>query len=558
MVLEKMWGKYKFLFIVICLSITFNTLVYSNSDEIKENENFLIDENYVEIEINDSEISDNFLIDENYVEIEVNNSEVKNYQGTNYQGTNRENKFTLNPILAKENLEINSQGAILIEPSTKTILYEKNIRDILYPASTTKALTSLVVLDYFSPEELITVGNEINQVPWDSSKAGHIAGEMITVENLIRGLMLPSGNDSGNVACVAVAKRISGDENLSFSQYEEIFTNIMNEKAKSLGAENSNFVNAHGYHDENHYSTVYDMAMIASAYISNDFLLSISGERIFSGDGASGIFADNSQITTQNYTWNNSNLLITNSEYNYEYATGIKTGFHTPAGYCLISSANKDGEVLIAVVLKSEDKFSRFTESKSLYEYGYNSYEYIEPFKALDVYEVLPLVDNNPLLGSELDILYEENINFYIPKDLSSNINFNITYSEKFTSLDQENFSVVAPVSKGDVIGKIEIVVDDVILGESNLIARNDVEKGELIHYIEYYYNNFLEFLFSTQGYIFMGILIFFIIYICIVTRNIRKRRKKIRSNEYIYKNSKNKMRKKPVKNKNKNKNRKK
>ncbi|MGN1231492.1 MAG: D-alanyl-D-alanine carboxypeptidase family protein, partial [Anaerotignum sp.] len=132
--------------------------------------------------------------------------------------------------------DVVAASAILIEASTGTILYEKNPDQKMYPASMTKMLTALVAMDYFEPEELIQVGTEINEVSLDSSKAGHQVGETLTMKNAIRGLIIPSGNDSANVVAAAVARRTENDENLGFAKCEAVFTELMNQKAKELGA----------------------------------------------------------------------------------------------------------------------------------------------------------------------------------------------------------------------------------------------------------------------------------------------------------------------------------
>lgn len=115
-------------------------------------------------------------------------------------------------MLADQAPELQAEAAILIEASSGTILYEKNATQKMYPASMTKMLTALVALDYFKPEDLIVVGSEINEVSLDSSKAGHELGETLTVENAIRGLIIPSGNDSANAVAAAVAKKAENDE----------------------------------------------------------------------------------------------------------------------------------------------------------------------------------------------------------------------------------------------------------------------------------------------------------------------------------------------------------
>ena len=174
-------------------------------------------------------------------------------EGASEKKTAAEDEFLQDVLITADGApELTASAAILIEESTGTILYEKNADQKMYPASMTKVLTALVALDYFQPEELIKVGSEINEVSLDSSKAGHVVGETLTMKNAIRGLIIPSGNDSANVIAAAVARRAENDDSLSFRQCEAVFTDLMNKKAAELGAKNSHFANADGYHDDNH------------------------------------------------------------------------------------------------------------------------------------------------------------------------------------------------------------------------------------------------------------------------------------------------------------------
>ena len=181
---------------------------------------------------------------------------------------------------------VNAQSAILMEQGTGKVLYAKNERQRMYPASITKVLTAIVALEYLDPEEIVTTGTEVNAVPYDSSTAGHLVGESLKVENLIRGLFIPSGNETGCVAAAAVVKKAGYGESMAYGEIERIFSNILNEKARELGAMDTNFVNPHGYHDANHYTTAYDAALFCSAAMENELIRRIAGETEFYGNGA--------------------------------------------------------------------------------------------------------------------------------------------------------------------------------------------------------------------------------------------------------------------------------
>ena len=136
---------------------------------------------------------------------------------------------------------ITAESALLIDQESGTILYEKNAKEKIYPASVTKIITALVVMDYLQPDEIITVGTEINEVTLDSSKAGHALNEKLTVENALRGLLIPSGNDSANVLAAATARKAENDEDMSFAKCEAVFTDLMNKKSGRIGCSQQPF-----------------------------------------------------------------------------------------------------------------------------------------------------------------------------------------------------------------------------------------------------------------------------------------------------------------------------
>ena len=364
-----------------------------------------------------------------------------------------EEEFRVAAMIAPNAPSITAKAAIVVEESTGTILYEKNMREKMYPASMTKMLTALIVMDYYSMEELITVGVEINEVPLDSSKAGHIVGESLTIKNLIRGLIIPSGNDTANVATVTVARRVKNDNSLNFQECETIFAELMNQKAEQLGAINSHFSNAHGYHDDNHYSCAYDMALFARTYMENPDLAAIAGEKSYTGDGADGMFATDEGVTTQNYIWRSHNLLLTDNEYNYGKATGIKTGFTDEAGDCLAAAAEKDGETLLSIIFFSEDP-ARWTDSKSLFEYGFNQYERVELLAAKGVYEEIPLTKQNKLEGATVSAISADAVATYLPVGTSDTLTHSATYLDTYRVDGKEGaFKLKAPIASGDEIG---------------------------------------------------------------------------------------------------------
>lgn len=411
--------------------------------------------------------------------------------------------------------EVTASAAILIEESTGTILFAKNADQKMYPASMTKVLTSLVALDYFEPEELITVGTEVNEVSLDSSKAGHEVGETLTMKNAIRGLIIPSGNDSANVVAAAVAKRVENDENLSFSECETIFTKLMNEKAAELGAKNSHFANAHGYHTEDHYTTAEDMALISKAFMENETLEAIANEKSFSGNGADNMFEAEESVKTQDYAWRSHNLLITDGEYQYEYASGIKTGFTDEAGDCVTAAAKKDDTNLIAVVFHSEDP-NRWLDAKNLFEYGFNEYEKTTVVGADEAVENVPLTKHKKSEGDTLAVVFDEPLVTILPKGTAEKLQVTVTYDEAYAVTDKEgNVSLKAPIEKGAKVGTATYELNGKTILEETVYAGRDVAKGNIFSSIGYFFKN----LFTLKGILTLVVIVVIVVVILLVVK---------------------------------------
>ncbi len=428
---------------------------------------------------------------------------------------------------AEDAPEVAAEAAILVDADTGTILYEKNAEQKMYPASMTKIVTALVALDYFKPEELVTVGTEINEVSWDSSKAGHRVGETLTMKNLIRGLIIPSGNDSANVVAAAVARRAENDENLSFGRCETIFTDLMNQKAKELGATNSHFSNAHGYHDETHYTTAEDMAIFAKTFMDNSILAEIAAEKGFSGNGADNMFTDEQSMKTQDYVWRSHNLLITDGEYNYGYATGIKTGFTNEAGDCVAASAEKDGQRLIAVVFHSADP-NRWLDAKNLFEYGFNGYQKVDLATANVVIEEMPLTKHKRAEGDTLVVVYQETLTTDLPQSAAETIKMTVTYDENYTETDKDGtLRLKAPIEKGAKLGTVSFEINGKTVLETGAYAGRDVSKGTIFNRIAYFFQDLFHNLFTLKGLLTILVIVAVCVVIFIILRVISNRRRR-------------------------------
>ena len=234
-----------------------------------------------------------------------------------------------------------AEGAGLFDITNGETVYAKNVHEKLYPASTTKILTAYIVLKHGNLDDIVTVSQDNVALESDSSHCGLKAGDQISVKNLLYGLMLKSANDAANV----LADYISGST--------ESFAELMNEEAKLLGATNSHFVNAHGLHDDEHYTTVYDLYLIFQSALEYDEFREICGSTSYT---ASYQDASGKNVSVE---WSNTMQYFTRNKIPPEGVTVLagKTGTTTKALSCLVLlSENEAGEEFVSIILKSQDR----------------------------------------------------------------------------------------------------------------------------------------------------------------------------------------------------------
>ena len=342
-------------------------------------------------------------------------------------------------------LNIYSESAIVIEGETGKILYDKDIYSRKFPASTTKILTAIIAIEECDLEEkAIASHSAIFSIKSGYSIANIHEGESFTIRELLDVLMIQSANEAANI----IAEHVSGSV--------EEFAKLMNKKAKEIGCLDSNFVNANGAHDDNHYSTAYDLAMIAKYCMKNETFREIAKKQECK-------LPATDKFEQERFFRNTNSLMQKNSRYYYPYCTGIKTGFTTPAKNCLISSSNKDGFELISVILHAETtddgSSARYVDTINLFEYGYNNYKKEDILKE---YNLLGTVssenndNNNQDKGNKPKLNIEE---IETIETVTEGVKKDYNVSEKNT----------------DIISWIEIISGLVILlsvGKSYLIKR--------------------------------------------------------------------------------------
>jgi len=354
---------------------------------------------------------------------------------------------------------IESPAAILMDLNTGKILYEKNINKKMYPASLTKVMTAILALENCNLNEVATVSYDaVMSIASGYVTANLQIGEEVTVEQLLYVLMVGSANDSA----VVLAEHISGSV--------EDFADLMNEKAKEIGCTSTNFLNPYGAHDENHYSTAYDLALMAKYAMQNETFRTLVSTTSYKLPITNKYEKEDRLFTTTNAL-----LMVSNNtradNYYYKYATGIKTGFTTPAKNCLIASANKGNLELLTVVLgagqNDEGLSNRYLDTINLFEYGYDNYALREVIKSGGVVQTVN-ISNATRDTKKLDAIVQNDISVLIKAEDKNNALLPTVHI---------NEDLKAPINQGDVIGTVTYTVEGIEYTE-NLVANNNVKKS--------------------------------------------------------------------------------
>lgn len=364
--------------------------------------------------------------------------------------------------------ELVSEAAILIEQNSGKVLFEKNADKKMFPASTTKNMVALLALENLQLDEVVKVGEEIKLISWDASKAGLEIGDRITVEELIWAILLRSGSDAVHTVAVQVARKASGNTSMEAKEAIKYFVDMMNERAVRLGAKNTHFITPDGYQHPDHYSTAYDLAIIAREAMSHDFFRNVVKAPSYEKKDT------HSQETM---LWPNRNELVNpQGKYYYPYATGIKTGHTSNAGYCLISSAEKDGLSVISVTLNSLEDEGRWTDAKKILEYALENFEVHTVVAQGQAVANIDVVKHFMSKPEALDAVAEgEFFDTFLKTDIP-NITYDISWDEKLIYKEEENGEIYlkGPVSKGQALGTVNCMVNGNTLYQCKVVAGQD------------------------------------------------------------------------------------
>lgn len=346
---------------------------------------------------------------------------------------------------------ITAPSYILIDGVSGIVLAAKNENTRMFPASTTKIMTAILAIEKGDLDAVMTANFEdVNSISWDSSKVWLSEFEEMTVRDLIFSLLINSANDAANV----LARHVSGSY--------EAFAEEMNKRAMELGAKDTHFVNAHGLHHDNHYTTAYDLAVIAKHAMTLPLFREAVSTREYT-------IAPTNRFEEQRILRSTNHLLNPDSTYYYEDATGIKTGYTAMSKSCLVSSAQTDEGFLIAVVLgveKPEGRSLYFSESRELLQYGFKECVKAAPVNRKEQVATLPVKNAKGTLA--IPMIAKDDVRIVLPEGANTQ---DITTKEYIIK------DASAPFKKDQVIGRNEYWYKDVKVGETLLLCDKDYEK---------------------------------------------------------------------------------
>jgi D-alanyl-D-alanine carboxypeptidase (penicillin-binding protein 5/6) len=395
--------------------------------------------------------------EENSLDNSENNNEKSVTDNENVEengaSSNDEEKNTTNSD-SSISLAAKAKSAIMIEASTGKVIFEKNANERLPMASMTKMMTLLIIMDNIKSGNLKwddKVTTSEHAASMGGSQIFLEVGEEMTVEDLVKGICIGSGND----AAVSMAERIGGTE--------EEFVNMMNKKAKELGLKNTNFVNACGLDDDKHYSSANDMAVIAKALVKYDKILEFTGT-----------YEDYLRKNTDKSFWLvNTNRLV---RY-YSGVDGLKTGYTENAGYCITTTAKKNNMRLITVVMGEETSAIRNSETTQMLDYGFNSYE-------MDT-----ILKKNTVLTKKKVYLGTSDTVKVVPKEDVNILNSKVG-TKREVQYEVKIDAVKAPVKIGDVVGKISVIEDGKEIMSVDATVDKNIDKASLLRV---YFRNLLD-----------------------------------------------------------------
>ena len=350
-----------------------------------------------------------------------------------------------------------NEAAVLINTTNGEIMFEQNPDKRVYPASTTKIMTALLTLEAIDRGEInlqsafLIMPEMLVNLPSDGSSMKLKEGESMTVQHLLEGLLVESGNDAAQALAIIVCGDIP------------TFVQRMNDKAAELGLGDTNFVNTHGLHDENHYTTARDLARLTLEAMKNNTF-----REIVAMDQA--VIPATAKTGTRTFV--NTNGLLSYLKYTnyfYSYAIGVKTGHTSQAGYCLISAAQKGDLEVVGVLMNGRDEDDRHLDSRNMLKYALDNFKTVTAVSKGDMVSEIKVRFGS---GSDYTTLStDSDIKVTIPVD---------TNADELTFEPQIADYLVAPVNQGDEVGTVDVMLNVQVVGSGTLVADIGVKRHPL------------------------------------------------------------------------------
>ncbi|HHV17818.1 MAG TPA: D-alanyl-D-alanine carboxypeptidase [Thermoanaerobacterales bacterium] len=366
----------------------------------------------------------------------------------------------IKPVTAQSQLEIKAPSAVLMDAGTGTVLFEKNPHEKMEPASITKIMTMIIAFEAIESGKVkLSDTVRVSERAWKTggSQVFLGPGEEQTLETLLKCIVIASAND----ASMAVAEHIGGSV--------EGFVKLMNEKAKQLGMENTNFTNPHGLSSPEHYTTAYDIALMSEELVKCPMFFKWSTVWMD--------YLEHTDKKREATMLANTNKLLGK----YEGMDGLKTGFHSKAGHCFAGTAKRGDFRLISIVLNAENSNKRFEESIKLLDYGFGHYDSI---KVVEKGMVLKTVQVEKGHIKDVNVIVPNDVNLLVEKGKEEDI------STKFDVPDK----LFAPLRKDQVVGTLEIEQNGKAVKTVNLVASEDIVKANFIEMLKRVFSKWFQF----------------------------------------------------------------
>ena len=364
-------------------------------------------------------------------------------------------------VVPDELKQLYALSAVLMDADSGRILFSKNGQEERAMASTTKIMTAILALEMGNMDDTVTATYDaLKSITLEDSHMGILTGEELTLDQLVKGMLVYSANDAANVIAIHIAGSL------------DAFVSLMNQKAQELGMTGTHFVNPCGSHDDNHYTTARDLAILSKYAMKNDQFREIVKMPIYK------IPATNKYASERILV--NTNLFLGTSRSTYYYyppAIGIKTGHTSQAGYCLVSAASYNDTEFLAIVMNcknvdTKEQAYSYIDSKTLFNFGFDNYTH-QPLAAVG-----DIVSDSKVYEAKQDM----RVAVTVENDVSALIPSGEGNAEQITTNIDMPEKLEAPITKGDVLGTVTYSYKGIEVGSANLIATNDVERNNILH----------------------------------------------------------------------------